>query len=508
MAAEIDSGEYLGVSLKRGLSLDEGSWETLFERMEAETGMTLRAERRASFRDGAIPILLKHGVQTGADLHRILQSGRDAPLLEGLTSSLTVGETFFFRNEHHFKAMREHVLPAILEANATIREIRVWSAGCATGEEPYSLAILLDQILQTQNGWQLSVLATDLNTEFLKKARQACFRPWSFRGTDIHLNRTYFAPDGEAFGLARRIVDRVRFAYMNLVKDVYPSPLTGTTGLDLILFRNVAIYLQRQVVETILERMYRALKPGGWLLLSESEVFSDPPAGFEVVRMGQATFYRKPGAQELTRDIIEPHELPVLQEALFPPGGRLSEPPALPEWVPLPAFPSYPHEEAPNWEHLEHRLLHRKFDEAEQILDKVKSSKERSLLRVRYAKALLSCGDHGRARRMIDISIEEEALHLEAHLMRAGLREDLGDLAGAEACYRRALYVDRTCPMAHFRLALVQQQRGDAAAARRSLQTLLRLIQGKDSHGRLEYGEGLCYGRLRELVSVLQEEPA
>lgn len=503
MVTEIEFKE--SGSPKGHLNLDEGHWQLLFERMESETGMALGVERRTSFRTAAGPLLLKHGVETNVDLARILESGREARLLESLTSTLTVGETFFFRNQDHFSALRDNVLPAILEANAALHEIRIWSAGCATGEEPYSLAILCDQVLQTSGGWQISVLATDLSTEFLKKARDASFRPWSFRGTDIHLNRAYFTAEGESFRLARRIADRVRFSYLNLVKDVYPSPLTGTAGLDLILFRNVAIYLKRPVVMTILERLHRALKPGGWLLLSETEVFPDPPAGFEVVRFGQATFLRKAGGPELTRDLIVPTELPVLQEALFSTTYRLADPPALPEWVPLPAFPSPAAEEPPTWERIEQRLLRRKFDEANEILGKVEPRKDRALLRVRYAKALLSVGDHGRARRMIDLCIEEESLQLEAHLLRASMSEDQGDLAGAEASYRRALYLDRTCPMAHFRLALVQHQRGNSVGASRSLETLLRLTEAKDPHARLDFGEGLCYGRLRELVSVLRE---
>lgn len=167
-----------------------------------------------------------------------------------------------------------------------------------------SLAILLDQRLRTQppaisnrqwaigNG-HVSILATDLNAEFLERARAGRYRDWSFRRTDIHHNPDYFHREGREYCLTKRIRDHVRFAYLNLVKDVYPSPLTGTLGLDLILFRNVAIYLKAEVTQAIIQRFHRALRPGGWLLLGETEVQTAPRDGFQVHRFGEATLFQK-----------------------------------------------------------------------------------------------------------------------------------------------------------------------------------------------------------------------
>jgi chemotaxis protein methyltransferase CheR len=104
---------------------------------------------------------------------------------------------------------------------------------------------------------------------------------------------------------------------------------------------------------------------------------------------------------------------------------------------------------------------------------------------------------------MLDVCLEEEPLLIEAQLLKASFAEEAGDLADAERAYRKALYVDRNCSMAHFHLALVQQLRGDAAGARRSLRTVLALAQDKDAHSIVEHGDGVCYGRLREMVEVI-----
>ncbi len=453
--------------------------------------------------------------------------------LERLTAELTVGESFFFRNEHHFRALREHVLPEILHDNSAKREVRIWSAGCAGGEEPYSLAILLDQVLKSPianqksqiasqlSDWRVAILGTDLNPAFLARAREGRFRPWSFRHTTIHDDRAYFSRSQDEFQLVASVRDTVRFAYLNLVKDAYPSPLTGTLGLDLILFRNVAIYLKPDVTRGIIQRFHQALRPGGWLLLGETEVSLAPAAEFEVRRFGQATIYQKARGAESPGTATGP-PMPVLADFVVPSprtteAGRTSLPqslslptvPALPDWVPLPkrirAKPtSSPADAATAGVQPIGRLLaERQFDEAERAIGRIADRKQRAQLRFGLAQALLAGAESSKARRMLEQCLVEEPLLTEAQLMQASLAEEAGDLAQAERSYRRALYIDRNCPMAHFHLALVQQQKGDAAGAERSLKTTLKLIENKDPHDLVEHGEGVCYGRLKEMAEVI-----
>jgi Tfp pilus assembly protein PilF len=124
---------------------------------------------------------------------------------------------------------------------------------------------------------------------------------------------------------------------------------------------------------------------------------------------------------------------------------------------------------------------------------------------VRDARELLALAEGVKARQAIDVCLTDEPLNLEAQLLKASLAEEAGELDRAEQAYRRALYIDRTCPIAHFHLALVQQQKGDAAGARRSLQTTLKLAEAKDPHTVVEHGDGVCYGRLKEMVLLLTE---
>lgn len=484
-------------------SLDDQQWDQLRQLAESETGMELSGTRFPRLQEAVTKVVARH--QSDIPLQRILADTRHhSVFLERVCAELTIGESFFLRNEHHFQALREHVVPDILKQNAASQEIRIWSAGCATGEEPYSLAILLDQMLQTDSSqvanW--SILGTDLNPAFLERAREALYTQWSFRGTDINHDRNYFLPEGNKFRLHPRLRSSVHFSYLNLVKDVYPSPMTGTMALDLILFRNVAIYLKKEVTQAIIGRFHRALRPGGWLLLGETELNIASADGFEVKRFEQATLYQKTSERNERAKLAVAFPAPVLVD-VSPPTQIADTPVAtLPDWVPLPAArPETLSRPAPaSWERIESFVQNRNFAEAERLIESVPSLQERGVLRLRYARSLLAGAEVERAHTMLDSCIVDDPLSVEPQLLKGSFAEEAGDLETAEQAYRRALFVDRFCPMAHFHLGLLQQKKGDLKAATRSFQLVQQMASKHEPHAVVEYGEGVCYGRLLEMT--------
>lgn len=499
---------------KTKIEIPSADWDHTRQWVESETGMDLSGSRFMRLRDafeksvaGKDSVAVLRGISTRPD--------QQAGFLERLTGELTVGESYFFRNEHHFRVLRENVLPQIIADNGARRELRVWSAGCASGEEPYSLAILLDQLLGAASGWKTSVLGTDLNPKFLHWAREACYRQWSFRQTDINQNREYFKPEGDMYRLVSRLREHVRFTYLNLVKDVYPSPLTGTVGLDLILFRNVAIYLRPEVTAAILKRFYQALRPGGWLLLGETEVTGAHPGEFEIRRFEQATLFQK--RSDLSAGVVSESATllpPALAGGTLTSGLRLPNVPELPEWVPLPvsrasacgAGTRPTGATSPDdlvWDHIEEAITAGRLDEAERRVDCVPQIKQRASWRLRFVRSLLARAEVAYARRMLERCLKEEPLLLEAQLLTAGFAEEAGDLTAAEQACRRALYINPNAPIAHFHLALVLERKGDTDGVARSLKTSLKLLKGRDPHALVEFGEGVCHGRLQEMVLLL-----
>ncbi|HNP69618.1 MAG TPA: protein-glutamate O-methyltransferase CheR [Kouleothrix sp.] len=213
---------------------------------------------------------------------------------EIVLAHLTIGETYFFRNQAQFDVLREQILPELLERRAKTRALRVWSAGCATGEEPYSVAMLLGESLPDPESWQVSILATDLNPQFLARARDGLYGSWSFRDTPERLREQFFTPEHNRWRLSAGIRNMVSFARLNLVEPGYPAILNGTYGQDIILCRNVTIYFEEATTRQIIDRFYDALFPGGWLFVGHAEPQADIYQRFEVHNFPKTILYRKP----------------------------------------------------------------------------------------------------------------------------------------------------------------------------------------------------------------------
>lgn len=216
------------------------------------------------------------------------------PAWETILLHLTIGETYFFRNQAQFDAMREQILPDLLDRRAKTRALRVWSAGCATGEEPYSIAMLLAEVLPDLESWQVTILGTDLNPQFLARAREGLYSNWSFRDTPEELRSQFFSPHNNRWHLSPHIRQMVSFARLNLVEPIYPAILNGTYGHDIILCRNVTIYFDEATTRQIVNRLYDSLFPGGWLIVGHAEPQVDIYQRFEVHNFPKTILYRKP----------------------------------------------------------------------------------------------------------------------------------------------------------------------------------------------------------------------
>jgi len=236
------------------------------------TGMLFGIKRRNALGRG---ITMLCGKVAQDDLTRYFQmleaTETDSPLWDALIEELTVGETYFFRDENQIQALRQHLLPQIIAAHEKDRRIRIWSAGCASGEEAFTLSMLLAELISDVDEWNICILGTDINKKVLNKGKVARYRPWSFRQTEPVFQSRYFRRNGEEYEVIPRIRKTVHFEYLNLNDPVYPSLFTNTSAMDLILCRNVAIYYSEEVVRNVVKRFYQCLVTGGWLMMGAAE---------------------------------------------------------------------------------------------------------------------------------------------------------------------------------------------------------------------------------------------
>lgn len=252
------------------------------------TGLVFEPNRCASLEQAVRAVMREQALADLADFERRLSSG----LLpwQALIQHITVGETYFFRDAPHFEFLCRRVLPELAELRGTAHRPRLWSAGCASGEEAYSLAIVLEEQGALDGAL---VLGTDLCRAALARAARARYGTWSMRETEPQILQKYFRRSGDGFELCRKIADAVVFEELNLASAAYPSPLTCTFAIDFILCRNVLIYLGATTINAVSRRLFQCLAPGGYLITGPSDPLLND-AGFEISPISAGIAYRRP----------------------------------------------------------------------------------------------------------------------------------------------------------------------------------------------------------------------
>jgi chemotaxis protein methyltransferase CheR len=226
------------------------------------------------------------------DADALVKTLRTAPspaLLDVVIDALTTHETTFFRDGAPFRALEETVLPELLRARASRRLLHIWSAGCSTGQEPYSVAILLRERFPELDAWDVRIHATDVSKTTLDRAREGRYPERDLRrGLTPAARDKYFARDGEEYRVSDSVRRMVTWAPMNLAE---PWPVTRS--YDLVLMRNVLIYLQPELRSRALGRTAQSLADDGYLLLGTSETTFGSSSHFQPCSVGGSTFYRK-----------------------------------------------------------------------------------------------------------------------------------------------------------------------------------------------------------------------
>ncbi|HQT25734.1 MAG TPA: CheR family methyltransferase [Burkholderiales bacterium] len=285
--------------------------EPLIEFLAEHTGLCV--ERKADLDRGLQSAAKEFGFNDQEAFATWLLSGMpERTQLERLSSHLTVGETYFFREKGIFDVLEDQILPELLGSRSSIR---IWSAGCCTGEEPYSIAMLLDRIAPGRGG--IDILATDINPRFLEKAERGVYGEWSFRDEPSWIRKSCFRKSGKDHEILPRVREMVRFSSLNLARDPYPE------NIDIVFCRNVLMYFSRGKAEQAVSGLYEAAAENGWLIVSPVEAPDRLFSRFESVRFPGATLHRKPPGQCAIREEMSPGkkmEVAEEQDAVFDAG--------------------------------------------------------------------------------------------------------------------------------------------------------------------------------------------
>ena len=393
------------------------------------------------------PVLTERSARGGVESYlTLLGSASSQAEWKTLAERLTVNETYFLRHPTQLEALVGQVLPSFTRQTPSIR---VLCAGCSTGEEPYSVALLSRERGQVDPA-RLRVLGIDVNSRVLAHARRATYSTWSLRSVPEATRARWFLRSSEGFTLRPHLREQVTFEERNLLQE---APAFWAPGsFHAILCRNVMIYFPPEVTRKIIARMARSLVPGGYLFLGPSETLRGISDEFELLRTGDAFYYRLKS----------------------PPSAAVPAPIGLPATPSLMSLPSV----APSTEGMEgvlQLLDAERYEEASARLDTLPTAQQPVGQLVR-AVLHLNAGRFGEAERAGRQLLTAGATEASAHFLLGVCLEQSGDEAGARGRYAAAVRADPTFALSHLRSGTLARKAGHVSEARVALRMAVSLL--------------------------------
>lgn len=422
------------------------------------------------------------------------------PEWDRLVSELTIGETYFFRNKGHFNCLSQHILPAIISQRAqTNRRIRIWSAGCATGEEPYSIAMLLREMIPNLEEWNILILATDINRDALNRAYKGTFSPWSFRNVEKYYIDRFFVQQGKMYNIKDEIRQMVYFKYLNLVEDHYPSLSNNTSGMDVIFCRNVTIYFSEEVTKMVVGKLFDSLVNGGWLIPGASEPNMVTYQNFENKNFPGAVVFQKPLALPRNTTPIQTGKKITASQVFTIPTPQPK--PANENGCKPPAEPQDPFQAA-----LELLDANRVDEAIARLNEKVSQHPDYTPALCLLGKLFANKGDMDKALYWFDKAIEKDRLQPVLYFFLSNIYQGHGKIQEAIEALKKTLFLDPNFILAHYTLGRLYLQQGKNDLANRSLRNVQRLLENKPNEELIPEGDGMVAGHLAELVDMALDQ--
>lgn len=474
----------------------------LFQELLIEAcGLHFEEERNQSLHLALWERLQQRGYDSYREYYNLLKFHPEGRLeIRELLDLITVGETYFFRNKAQFNVLMRSVLPEIIQRKLCSRDksIRVWSAGCSRGDEPYSIAIGIKEVLPFDEEWTISILGTDINRNGLACAKEATYGEKDIAHSPKEYLDKYFKVEGSTYLLNTDVRRLVQFDYHNLVKD--PFVHEKMQMIDLIFCRNVTIYFDYQTTRRVIENFYNCLAPDGYLFLGHTETLWQITGKFERVEFPQTFVYKK--RLSLAReDVMRPfmavpeikiEDLTSIKEAgteksFFPREGR----PGLQKKTEFPEQMDKPFDQA-HLSSLDHPVSPEKYDRLTSL-----------------SKATLLANDakYKEAAGVLAKVIEADNLSVEAYYLLGVLSYKSGHLREAETQFRKVIYVNPDSILAYFNLGNIYLYQKKFREAAREFRNAIRLSEKRPKDEQIKFCEDFtvefllmaCRNNLREI---------
>lgn len=494
-------------------AISDADWSRLSRFVAEATGLHFPRPRWGDLQRGVAGAMSDLGFADEEQCVAWLLSGPPVEArFQVLAQHLTVGETYFFRDRPVMDAVASRVLAPLVDARrGRDQRLRIWSAGCCTGEEPYSLAILLHQMLPDLRNWDVTITATDINARFLRRAAAAVYGEWSFRDTPPGFRESYFTPTADGrYALLPAIRRMVRFSRLNLAAAAYPSAASGIEAMDLIFCRNVLMYFKPAVIDSVVAGFRATLSDGGWLVVSPSEASAELCRRFVMHSFPGAILYRRNDAKDRAGS-ADRHvgSQPAIHLTPDPP----------PMMAPMPAdtvehsHPSVPilsssaaadAASTPPAPAAETLFGEGRYGEAvEALLARLDTAPNEPAALSMLTRALANLGRLDEALRWCERWIAADRLGAAPRYLQAVILTECRDVEGARAALRRAIYLQPDFVMAHFALGNLARDGGQVDDARRHFSNALGALRGCDPDAPIPESDGVPARRLAETIVAM-----
>lgn len=406
-----------------------------------------------------------------------------------LIEKITVSETFFLRDKGQFRLLKEKLLPDLIARNRHKRSLKIWSAGCSTGEEPYSLALLVQQLLPDYQQWQLTILGTDINPHVLDKAKQGVYSQWSLRGVEPEVLK-YFQVKGNFVHLNAITKNIVTFQQVNLMKDKVPNDFISE--IDLILCRNVFIYFTADAIRTVVSKFKHCLTNHGYLLTGHGELYQQSLQDLDILTFPESVVYQK----HLHTAIVA---VPEIHLPALPVNPVVK--PAVPNLTVAPKKLALT-EPTATVEDLAALCMQSKYQElirkAQQLLNLQPQSFDAYYW---AAKAQANLGNYAAAEQYLQSALAINILSCKGYYLLAHIKELQNDFLQAKDFLNKVLYLDDAFIPAYLDLVVLYQKEGNLAKAQKMHTQALKLLKRLPAEHYLE----ACDAKAIDIIIHLEE---
>jgi chemotaxis protein methyltransferase CheR len=372
--------------------------------------------------------------------------------MEIVASHLTTGETYFFRDHKTLTAFQNDVLkPLIQKRYSENKNLRLWSAGCSSGEEPYTLAIILKKLIPDIDQWNITLLATDINIKALHKLSKGIYSEWSFRDVPLTIKDTYFNKlENGHYEILPSIKKMVEPFYLNLCEDSYPSLTNNTNAMDIIFCRNVLMYFSPELIRAVVKKFFSCLTDNGILIVGPSEGMYNYFSDFKIESHNGVTYFKK-GSSPVMKE----------KEVIFPP-----------------------------------------------LMANATPAKEMDISPANFKELAQQAADQGKLQEALEWSkkgIAENKTNADLYYLHAMILAELGKHIEAIKTLKQVLYLQSNFILAYFMLGSFAYRDNKTREAQKYFDHALSIMNDLDPKSILPESGGMTVERLTEAVHSMQE---